>query len=90
MEKSSGNYNCTQLIKQGKDDEIMPGGEGNTMFVVLFFLFFLCSIYAAAATALLVHDMKNNPRTQLILFYIFANMTLLCKSNHLLMRNALL
>ena len=64
----------------------MQGGEGSTMFIVLFVLFFLCALFAAAATVLLVQDMKNNPRTHLILFYIFANITLICKLTHLLIR----
>ena len=75
------NDNCTNDIKQGKDDEIMPDGEGVTMFIILFIIFFLCALYAIAATILLVHDMRKNPRTQLIIFYIFANLTLIRKSD---------
>ena len=51
------------------------------MFKVLFVIFLLCTVYAVAATVILVHDMMNYPKIQLIIFYIFANLTLFGKSD---------
>ena len=72
---------CKDAIKNGKDDEILIGDQDEAMFKVLFVIFLLCAVYAAAATVLLVHDMINYPKIQLIIFYIFANLTLFGKSD---------
>ena len=63
-----------------EDQDLPKSSPEQTQHEKTEIIFFLCALYAIAATVLLVHDMRKNPRTQLIIFYIFANLTLICKS----------
>ena len=66
-------------MKTKKDDELLPDDKGMTQFKVLFALFLLCSIYAAVATYHLIKAMNKKWKVQMVLFYAFANVTLICK-----------
>ena len=70
---------CLSIIedKSVRDNDLTA--QEATQFKVMFFVFLACTIYALISTIVLIRAMKKKWKVQMLLFYVFADITLICK-----------